>query len=340
MKKSRIVVIGIVVTIIIFLGIWGINFLRGKNLFKNEQQYFILYDRIDGLTVASPVMMNGYKIGSVSAIRFFSEEKGNLLVTVSLGKKFKIPKKSTIQIFNADLMGTKAIQVLRSNSNLYHQTGDTLTGNIEGELKDQIDKQVQPLKIKIENMLSSLDSVLTVIRYTFNEQTRKDLAKSFASIKNTISNIEHATLVVDSVVFMQRGRLERILSNVESISTNIRNNNQKLNNIIQNFSQMSDSLAKANLVSVIRKTDVTLQKVNSLVDKINNGKGSISLLLNDDSLYVNLQHSSQNLNRLLVDIRENPKRYIHFSLVDRGKTYLFLDSVTLKKVKKDTLLKK
>ncbi len=338
MQRKTFIKIGIIGIISIVLLIWGINFLKGKSFFKDSNVFYVVYHQIDGLTLSSQVVMNGYAIGQVSDIYFDSEKSNSLLVTLEVSSDFFIPENSVAEIYSMDLMGTKAIRILRNDSTqIAHVNGDTLSGTTEGDFKDQVNMQILPLKRKAEDLISSFDSVLVVIRTVFDENTRMNLSRSFSSISLTLANLERTTFTLDTLVSSEKSKLVAIFSNIESITQNLKNNNENLSHAIKNFSNISDSLAKADLAYTIAKTNSALAHVNDIVNKINNGEGSLALLLNNDTLYRNLDNASYHMNRLLRDIHENPKRYVRFSLIDLGRTkYVVAPDDDIRKKEKKT----
>lgn len=313
---------GIIVLITIGALIWGFYFLKGKDIFKNEDLYHAVYKRVDGLSESSLVLINGLKIGLVRKVDFISETDRNIIVTFAVPRDYKIQKNSVAEIFSLDLMGSKGIRINITSDSLFYKPGDTLISLIERDLKEQVSAQVLPLKSKAEDLLKSMDSVMVVIQYIFNESTRDNLSKTFASIKKTIENLEHSSVALDTLMQNEKGKLSRIFSNVESITHNLKANNDQLTNVINNFSNISDSLAKSNIKSTIYNANQALTDANLILNKIKSGEGTIGMLLNNDSLYNNLERSSLNLDKLLKDIRENPKRYLHFSVFDFGKTVI------------------
>jgi phospholipid/cholesterol/gamma-HCH transport system substrate-binding protein len=173
---------------------------------------------------------------------------------------------------------------------------------------------------------------MSVIQNIFNENTRENLSKTFASIKLTIENLEHTSFTLDTLMQHEKWVLARIFANIESITNNLKNNNEMLTKIITNFSAVSDSLAKSDIKSTIYNANLALTQANEIIGKINRGEGSLGLLINNDSLYRNLDNASRNLDLLLQDLRENPKRYVRFSLFDFGRTVVVDENG--KKVKK------
>ena len=222
------------------------------------------------------------------------------------------------KLFSSNLMGSKAIELLLGNSKEFAKDGDTLTSKMALSVSEEVSVQMLPLKLKAEDQMLSIDSVLAVIQYVFNEDTRENLKKSFESIKFTIQNLESTSYNIDTLVASQRNRLSIIVSNVESITSNIKNNNAKLSNIITNFSALSDTLSKAKVATTINNANKALKDVSEITQKINSGQGSLGLLLNNDSVYNNLENSTKQLNLLLEDMRLNPNRYVSFSVFGKN----------------------
>ena len=325
MNKSGIIKIGTLIIIAIMIVIWGISYLKGKDIFKKDDSYYVVYNRINGLTKSSPITINGFKIGIVKHLQFYQDTSEYLVAELMVNNNYKIRKGSIAQIFSQDFMGTKAIRLLNGKGNVYFQDGDTIPGSIEGDLMEQVNMEMLPLKRKAESLLSSIDSAITMFRAVFNENTQENLRKTFASIKITISNLESSTFTLDTILTGEKSTLKRIFSNVDSITENLKDNNQEISNIIKNFSSISDSLVKADIAQTMIKADSALYQFNQILSTVNDGDGSIYQLLHNDTLYRNIENASYHLNRLLRDMHENPKRYVNFSLMDFGKTIYVKD---------------
>jgi phospholipid/cholesterol/gamma-HCH transport system substrate-binding protein len=211
-------------------------------------------------------------------------------------------------------MGSKAIEIVLGNSTVIAVAGDTLLTSIEAGLKEEVNRQVQPIKKKAEDLLATIDSVVTVISEIFNENARKNLSQSFESIKNTLEAIQSASYEIDTLVTVERNRLADILTNIESITKNLDKNKDNINNIISNFSAISDTLAKAEIPKTFNNANIALKNIADIADKINKGEGTIGMLIHNDSLYYQLEKSASDLNKLLEDIRKNPRKYVRFSL--------------------------
>lgn len=319
MKIRREVRIGFVILVGLALLFWGLNFLKGRNIFAEERTFFAVYDEVSGLEIASPVVIHGFKIGQVEKISFMPDDPGaRLLVEILIKNEIEIPVNSYAHIFSSDIVGSKAIEIRRGDSTQLMVPGDTFRTSIAASLQEEVSVQMLPLKLKAEGLIQSFDSVLAVIQYVFNEGTRDNLAKTFESVKLTIQNLESTSYNIDVLVEGQRNRLAQIVDNVNSISTNIRENNDKLNNVITNFSTISDTIAALDFARTIYLTNNSLAELNSAVSRVNAGEGTLGLLITNDSLYMNIERSANELDLLLEDMRINPQRYIHFSVFGRG----------------------
>ena len=317
MKISKEATIGILVIAAITIFIWGINFLKGNSIFSTDQLFYAKYQRVDGLKKSSPVTLKGFKVGQIKSIQFSESNIDDLIVSFSVADGFKLPNNTTARIVSSDIMGTKEIQIIPGSSKKALQAGDTIKGSIEGDLKEQVSMQMLPLKNKAEKLMSSVDSVLTVIQYIFNADARDNISQSLKSIKNTINKLEHTSGSLDTLVTGQRSHMEKILANVESITGNLESNGKNIKNILTNFSSISDSLKQAEITSTINNANAALAQVNEIFQQINSGKGSMGAFLKNDSLYHHMESASKHLDELLVDLKANPKRYVQVSVFGR-----------------------
>jgi phospholipid/cholesterol/gamma-HCH transport system substrate-binding protein len=313
-KVGAIVLSGIIVLY------FGINFLKGKDFFSNEKRAYAVYDRIEGLSPSNIVQVNGLKAGFVRDIKLLPDHSGHIIVTMLIKNEMKIPRNSVAQIFSTDLLGTKGIRLLFGNSSEDLQSGDTLQSDIQKSISEEVSAQVAPIKAKAENLLSSLDSVAGILRDVFNEKTKQNLKNSFASISTSLHSMESISGNLDTVMRRSSGKIKSIIDNIEFITSNLKNNSEHISNAIENIANISDTLRRANLAQTIENTKKTLEMTSSIFEKVNRGKGSLGMLINDDSLYVNLNSSARSLDALIKDLKANPKRYVHFSLVGGGKS--------------------
>ena len=314
MKITREFKIGIMAVAAIFLFIWGLNFLKGKDIFSRQLIFYAVYDDVTGLIESNPVSLNGVNIGQVNRIRFMPDGSGRILVENIIRRDVVIPDNSTSILTGMSLTGTREIIISLGDSPNLISDGDTLKSSQQASLQDEVSQLVAPIKQRADELFVQVDSVMIVFQAIFNEQTRRNIVSSFESIQNTLYNLEQTTETLDKTIDEESTRLSTILSNAESISSNLQNNNELISNIIQNFSSISDSIAAANLQQTLAHTEESLASLSAILDRVNKGEGSLGLLVNDEELYNNMQSSSRQLELLLEDIRKNPGSYINISV--------------------------
>ena len=307
----REVKVGIVSIVVIFILILGINYLKGTNIFKNNITFYALYQNIDGLQIGAPVTVSGFKVGSVTDIDMLTESNNNLLVTINIEKELVVPKESILKIVNQDLMGTKGVNLIFSSSSDNASSGDTLSSSLESSLQEEVNAQILPFKRKAEELIVSIDSVMMIVTAVLNKDARKDLSKSIESLGETFSLMSSSMKKVDGIIDANEEKISNIIFNMESILSNIEESNSNVNSILSNMSLISDSLSNSNLTSLVNN-------FNTLMTQINSKEGSAGLLLNDDKLYTNLEKTTKELSELIKDVKDNPKRYINFSLIKRS----------------------
>lgn len=326
--------IGLTVVIAIALLYFGINYLKGVNPFKEERVFYGVYSKVNGLEASNPVVLNGFQIGRVKDIQLLQDPRGMLLVSFVITQSIDIPKDTKARLESADLLGSMHISLDLGRSLTMAQSGDTLTPEIESDLAEAVNEQLRPLKVKTEGLISSVDSVLTVIQAILNNESQQNLVESFGGINNAIRNLERTSLRLDTLIAQEKTRIDNIFANIETISTGLAGNTDDMQNIIENFSQISDSLAKADVAKTIVTANAALTQVQQTVEKINRGEGSLGLLINDDELYENLKQASNNMDLLMEDIRINPNRYIHFSVFGRRSDNSNLSRSEMQQLKK------
>jgi phospholipid/cholesterol/gamma-HCH transport system substrate-binding protein len=316
-KIRKEVKVGVVTAIAIACFLYGFNFLKGKNFFKKQRIFYAVYDDIDGLVTANPLLINGFNVGMVGAIKLDPKRKGKVIVSLVVEDEIPIPFNSVAKVVSSDILGSKAVTLLLGSSPSPASVGDTLLSDQEDNLKQAVNKTIAPLQQKAQKLIGSIDSVMVVIQQVFNDNTKKNLAKSFESIKDAIGSLETTSFRLDTMVVTEKVKISSILTKVNKLATTLADNSEKLSNVINNFSNISDTIAKSNLKSAINNADVALREAASVMSKINKGEGTMGMLVNDNKLYVKLDSSSVQLERLLKDLRMNPERYVHVSVFGR-----------------------
>lgn len=318
-KLRKEVQTGIVVIVSLGCLYWGINYLKGIDLFNKENNYYAVYDKIEGLSVSNPVQINGFTVGTVREISFLPDHSGKLLVRFTItDQQFMLPKYTVARIASLDLLGSKSIKlILGIEKDATHKAGDTLRSSVEGSITEEVNRQILPLKSKAEDLLASMDTVIRVIQAILNKEARENLSASFQSIKNTLGTFEVVALRMDTLVFEEKDKLSRIMTNFQSISNNLRNNNENITRILDNVAYISDSIAMSDITTTINNAGDAFKNAANIMSKIERGEGTIGQLVNNDSLYLYLENSARDLDRLLVDIEAHPNRYVHLSVFGR-----------------------
>ena len=304
MEKRTLIKIGIVAVLSLGLLIWGLSFLKGENLFSTENEYIAIYDKIDGLQESNPVTLSGFKIGKVSSIDFAGDDKMSIAVKMRIMNDFDIPKGTTAKIVNMDIMGTKGIEIICPKKiDGYHENGDTLKASREGGILDQMLELVLPMKDDLVGFLSASDSVMHSLNILLNEQNRNNIGASLGNLSNLTAHLSQNSNRIDSV-----------MRNLTKLSQSVGQNSDNINRAIHNFASFSDTLSQLNLNQAIVDAQQSLEQLNTLLNNINNGDGSVSKIIRSDSIYNSLERASAQLDQILNEFGKNPKKYINFSV--------------------------
>lgn len=307
MKLSNEAKVGILVTASLAALIWGLNYLKGKDIFTGRNRYYAVYQNVDGLVTSNPVFMNGFRIGIVNRIDFMPDQSGRLVVTLLIDNNVFVSRNSVAKIFSSDLIGTKALRIDLGDAREALQDEDTIRAELEFSFAQQMGKQVGPLKDKSEKLIVTIDSLASMLYQLFDPSTKNNLREG-------IGHLNHTLAEVDQMMADDRSKLNVMLGNLSSITTNLHNNNDQINRILSNMHTISDTLAAVNFNETIHRADQTLIQMEQMLEKINKGQGTLGQMVNNDTLYQHLDQSARDLDLLLKDLKANPKRYVHFSV--------------------------
>jgi phospholipid/cholesterol/gamma-HCH transport system substrate-binding protein len=307
LKISNETKIGALTVVSVAILILGYSFLRGNDVFTTENKFFAVYTDVTGLSVSKPVLVNGFQIGRVSHLTL--QPNGTTLVEFKVQDKYDVPK-NTVAKLDGDILGNKTINFQLGNSKEMAESGATLDASVKGSLAESL----QPVQKKAELIVAKMDSILSSVNNIMNPRFQKNVDRSFNSIANTLQSLEGTTQKVDALVGKQSVRINNILANVESISANLKASNQYLTGTLSNFNKISDDVAKGHIKETLENANKAVADLQATIAKINNGQGSLGLLLNDDKMYNNLKDASANLNNLFIDIKAHPKNYVSFSV--------------------------
>lgn len=315
--------IGILVSAAIFMLYWGANFLTGNNVFQGRSTFYAKYANLDGLSSASGVNYKGAKVGGVREIVFDSLATDGYCWVVEFDvttEGLKIMDSCVVEITSADLLGTMVIELSDIKNGIKPLVyGDTLNGVLSQSLQDKVDERLRPLQNKINQLVSSADSLINTFVTVMDESTQNSLKRSFEQIPAAISNILSATNSLDSIATdLKDAKVSRIVDHIESLTKTLNNNSDKITSIITNLDNITDSIAQSNIKSTIERVDEVLSETEVIMNKINRGEGTVGMLLNDKQLYDNLILATADLDFLLLDLKQNPGRYLNISLMNFG----------------------
>ena len=300
MVQRKLILIGVVVTLSLGVLIWGVNFLKGINLFVSENVYYAVYKNVNGLVETGGVYLNGYEIGQVESIDLTGDNSGKLIARLLIEEDIDIPKGSVAEIYSVDIMGTQGIRIKRGKSKEKHQPGDTLKSSFNSGLAGKVEEKIGPVADNAKDLIKNLDTIVNKADKMVDTQTTKN-------INLIINNLASTTTHLNQVIKSEGQKLDRIFTKLDSFSTTLASNRKQLDISLSNISAISDSLKSADIKS-------TLSDINSITTSIDSGKGSLGKLVYNDTLYINLENASKELENLLKDIQKNPKKYVHFSI--------------------------
>lgn len=336
MKLSNETKIGLMAVIGIALLVIGFNYLKGNSIFKKQTLIYAVYQDVQGLKRSNPVVINGLQVGRIENLDG-GKDMRKIVVTVSLTKDVNIPKNS-LALINPNLLGSPSMEIQLGNATTYIKNGDTLLTTLSGGAFDEAMKLINPVLYEVRNAVQSLDSLMTTVTGVFDEQTKNNIKSMIKNLNHVSASFVATSESVQQLTDVQSGALAGSLRNMQTFTANLNANNKKLDSIMESARVFSQNLAAINLQKTMDSLNIAIDNFKTGAEKINSKDGSLGLLLNDKTLYNNLEETANKINILLDDIRVHPKRYVNFSIFgkkDKG-NYLTAPLIddTLKVVKK------
>lgn len=288
----------------ILVFIFGFSYLKGSSLLSKEKVVHALYDDVEGLVVGANVTISGMNVGKVRTIDF-DENYDKIKVTFTLRDDLVFSNQSVAQLYEAGLIGGKAIAILPQYDSTVESVADhdVLPSEIKPGLTELVNQQIAPLQDKIEGLLTSADSLFAGVSNVMNYETQNNIKATLEGLAASVNNINALSSSVNSI----------LEANEKGFASTLNN----LDNATQNLTQLTDSLNQMPLVSTVKNFEATSAQLKKIIDGLESGEGSAGQLLNDKVLYDNLVTSSESLDALLTDLKEHPKRYVHFSIFGR-----------------------
>ncbi len=296
MKKffTREVKVALLVTTALIILYFGLNYLKGINLFNPINKYYAKYESVEGLVASSPVYVRGYKVGQVNSITYDFSNEIPFVIEFTTEKSLKLPKGTIAEMFDDGLMGGKAIRLVMSKNDEYISDGDTLSALKVAGLMDFLSGQFLPTLYKT---VADVDSTIVNIQQLIASAEIKNSLKSIESVTSDLSKTS------ERLKNLMDGKIPAVVANIDTISLDLK--------------KVSSDLKDFEYAELLLKVDSTMANLRSLSNSLNDKDGSLGLLLRDQSLYNSLDSTVNSANLLLKDLKENPKRYVHFSLFGR-----------------------
>lgn len=296
MKLTKEIKIALVAIVGILILYFGINFLKGMNLFSTNNTYFITFDDIQGLGASTPIYADGYKVGTVDGLEYDYKENGPIKVKVDIIKDLRIPQGSKAEIVK-DLMGNLQVNLLLANNPRERvEPGGIIPGAVNGGIMDKAANLV-PV---VEKMLPKLDSILTSVNALLADPA---LAASLHNVETITSNLTVSTRELNTLMAGLNKQVPGMIG--------------KANGVLDNTNRLTANLASLDVQGTLNKVNQTLESAHQFTEKLNSNQGSLGLLMNDTKLYDNLTSTMGHADSLVIDLKAHPKRYVHFSVFGR-----------------------
>lgn len=320
MKVSREVKTAVLVISSVLLFIWGFYFLRGTDLFNSYKTYYVTYKNVEELSPSAPVTLNGLVVGKITNITFKNYETGELLIEMQVKTDFPISSTSSALLYKPSIIGGKQIAIVpdMSNTKTMAENGAELKSGEKPDMLSEVGDKLSPLQAKVESTIVTADSLLHGFKNVMDVKTQENLRIAIAEMSATMKEFRGSARTLNAMLAGNKNNIDATLMN--------------LNHTTANFSKLSDSIDAANLAQTVRNLEGSLAKVDNLMNDVNSGKGTLGKLMKDDAMYNNLNGASKELKELLADFKQNPKRYVHFSVF--GKKGTPYTETTVKEEKK------
>ena len=296
MKLTKEIKIALVAIVGILVMYFGINFLKGMNLFSTNNAYYMTFDDIQGLGASTPIYADGYKVGTVDGMEYDYKENGPIKVKVDINKDLRIPQGSKAEIVK-DLMGNLQVNLLLANNPRERvEPGGIIPGAVNGGM---MDKAANLIPV-VEKMLPKLDSILTSVNALLADPA---LAASLHNVETITSNLTVSTRELNTLMAGLNKQVPGMIG--------------KANGVLDNTNRLTANLASLDVQGTLNRVNQTLESAHQFTEKLNSNQGSLGLLMNDTKLYDNLTSTMSHADSLVIDLKAHPKRYVHFSVFGR-----------------------
>jgi phospholipid/cholesterol/gamma-HCH transport system substrate-binding protein len=291
-KEFKVGIFAVLSGVVLF---FGAKVLKGQEFFSTSNNYYAVYDNVIGLTVSNPVVMNGYQVGRVKSLELQKDKDNTVLVCFEIDKGLTL-NDSTKAMIAQSLLGTVSVVLTIGKSSHTIEDGGYIIGDVEESLSDVIEQKTSPI-------IKHLDSTLINMSNLLNEETRK----SFIA---TLKNFQKLSDQMTQLLARNQDNIHGITSNLNTVTSQLTETQKELQAAMKTYKAFGDSLNKLELAQTVEKLNITMTQLNSIMDGINKGEGTMGKLIKDDSLYVSLNKTIADLDTILVHFEHNPKYYL------------------------------
>lgn len=288
----------------------GSTFLKGINVFGKKNYYYAVFEDVGSLHESANVSLNGYDIGKVTDIKLLSSNPVRICAEILITEKLDIPRDSQFEVLQKDLLGGMSVNLHLGNSPELAHRGDTLGCYLAGGMMDG----VGDLVAQLQSIVASVDTIGLNLKLAFRSE---DSINGGTMIKNTLENLEHTTADLSKLLADNGGKVNNVVSQLQVLSKTLGDAAPKIDAIIANVDNISDSLAQANIRTLVNNAQSTVDNANAIIAGVKNGKGTVGQLLQNDSLFNSLNSTIGSLDLLVQDIKANPSKYINVTIFGR-----------------------
>jgi phospholipid/cholesterol/gamma-HCH transport system substrate-binding protein len=306
--------------------ILGFKYLKGDNVFTREKTFVVNFADVTGLYESNAIMANGHEVGRVKDISMSKDPNYQVLVTLQTSEDIFIPEDSKFKIISVDLLSKKGIAIEMGKSNQSVKEGVIYASEPTKDMFAEISSSLSPVTEKAAKLMDSLNFVITDLHNAIGRGEASALKQTFSQVNATLKTANHSLQSVTAVLDKNSGKINSIVSNTDSVIANfntlsgkLASNSSQIDKIVANAETLTSNLAKVDIEKTVNDITKTIQDVNKLLSQITDGNGTISKIIKEEGLYNNIDSTISSLNFLLQDLQKNPKRYVHFSLIDRNK---------------------
>lgn len=306
-KAGLIALLAIVGFVILF------QFMKGKSLFTTDNEFYAKFDNVEGLAASNPVSINGLKVGQVDQIIPITSKDGKIhfVVKVTVDDDFEFSKKSTIEIFEPGLMSGKEMRINLAYGQPFAKDGDTLSGSFTLSMMNNISSQVGPVKDQLQSVLKRVDSLTNSANQILNDQNKEEIRSLLINLNKTVAAFEGTSRQTNALLANSDPKIQQMLNNANLATISART-------AIDKYGKVADDVDVQKLNNTIEKLSLSADKLNGVISGVQSGEGSLGKLTKDEQLYNNLNAASENLNKLMEDLKANPKRYLNFSVFGKN----------------------